>query len=82
MKRFEFDSEDEDDNDEMTNQGFFSMIPMDSEEDLMDQSIRICEKNFFWKFYSIDKKIKDLEKIYYFLLSVQEEGDEGDEGDE
>lgn len=79
MKRFEFDSEDEDDNDEMTNQGFFSMIPMDSEEDLIDQSIRICEKNFFWKFYSIDKKIKDLEKIYYFLLSVQEEGDEGDE---
>ena len=76
MKRFNFDDDDEEENnDEMFGQGFFSMapFPIPNEDSLIDQSIKICEKNFFWKFYSIDKKLIDLEKTYYFLQSILDE---------
>jgi hypothetical protein len=76
LKRFNFEEDDdeENNNDEMFNQGFFSMGPFPIPEDgIIDQSIKICEKNFFWKFYSIDKKLKDLEKTYYFLQSMLDE---------
>lgn len=44
-------------------------------ERLLSKSIGLCEKNFFWNFYSINKKLSFVSKTYnYFmdLLKIEE----------
>lgn len=42
---------------------------------ILSRSIRICEKTFFWKFYSINSKLAAVNKVYDSftrLLKIEE----------
>lgn len=84
MKRFSFNeddgSEDEDNLDEMQffmpSSEFVSMGQfVDPHQDLLNLSIKICEKSFFWKLYTAQKKVRIIEDVFKKLKSFTEEGD-------
>jgi hypothetical protein len=82
LKRFNFgeDEENEDYEDEekfIQGPDFFSMaqFPLEN-ENLIGSAIKICENSFFWKFYSIEKKIKLIKKTYSFLEKLVDGIDE------
>ena len=33
------------------------------EEELMDFTLRVLEKSFFWNFYSVEKKMESIKKV-------------------
>lgn len=75
MRRFNFGEEDEEEDyedDEKFIHGAFSQFPFENES-LISSAIKICESSFFWKFYSIDKKLKILKKTYDFLEKLLDE---------
>ena len=76
-RRFYFDGnenedEDEEEGDEMENPEFFQMaqFPFQSDDSIMNCAIKICESCFFWKFYSIETKLKKIENAYNVLQSI------------
>jgi hypothetical protein len=78
-RRFYFDdnndeNEDEegDEKDEFDNPEFFQMaqFPFQSDDSIMNCAIKVCESCFFWKFYSIEIKLKKIENAYYALQSI------------
>lgn len=82
MKRFYFGSDDEGD-DEETDADAFDMpsasefIAMAGSESpfrhLMDCSIRICEKNFVWRFLSPEDKIAMIKNVFDGLANMEKE---------
>jgi hypothetical protein len=84
MKRFFFEEEDDDNDEDMTEDGEGRMMPEFIPEILamsgqtnpaahiLDCSIRICEKSFFWRFMSISKKIKMVESVFGDLSQLLE----------
>lgn len=89
MKRFRFDDdeENEEENDEENHHmgpEFFSMaqFPLDyGNNNILDSSIKICEKSFFWKFYKLQTKLNKIKEAYNFLRDLEnlEEDLEGNE---
>lgn len=83
MKRFHFGDDEENDDEEEINDeerfiqspDFFSMaqFPLESGNPLLDYSIKICEKSFFWKFYSLQTKLSKIKETYIFLIDLEEE---------
>lgn len=82
LKRFHFnDDEDEDEDNEeekFMNSDFFSMAPLSfgAENTILSCSIKICENSLFWKFYSLETKLKKIKETYEFLSQL--EGYEGE----
>lgn len=37
---------------------------------ILSRSIRLCEKNFFWNFYSINKKLGMVSKAYNNFINL------------
>lgn len=37
---------------------------------VLNRSIRVCEKSFFWKFYSINSKLTKISKVYENLINL------------
>lgn len=40
---------------------------------LVGKAIKICEASFFWRFKSIDSKMKDIQTVYEWLQLITEE---------
>lgn len=85
MKRFYFGSEgeeDEDNNDEDSDSfesphisEFMAMTgPVESPfKYLMDFSLRICERNMFWRFVPVVDKIRLLKEVFNSMTQIEEE---------
>jgi hypothetical protein len=39
---------------------------------LIAKSIKVCEKSFFWKFYSLQTQLSMISKVYFQLRDLQE----------
>lgn len=37
---------------------------------ILSRSIKVCENTFFWKFYSFDRKINAIVKVYENFLNL------------
>jgi hypothetical protein len=83
MKRFYFGSEDDGGEEEESDAEAFGMpsasefIAMAGSESpfrhLMDCSIRICEKNFVWRFLSHEDKIAMIRSVFEGLSNIEKE---------
>lgn len=80
MKRFYFGSEDEGDNDDAESFEMPSaseLIAMTNSESpfrvLIESSVRICEKNFVWRFLSPDDKVAMIRKVFEGLAHMEKE---------
>lgn len=81
MKRFYFGSEDGDEGEEgeadafdMAGQEFIAMAAPESPfRHLMDFSIRICEKNFVWRFLSPSDKVAMIREVFERLSQIEKE---------
>lgn len=82
MKRFYFGDEENEDEDE-SEVDPMNMFPDPSEFIAMTQfenpdhyilncSIKICEKSWFWNFYGISKKIKMIREVFEYLKILLE----------
>ena len=80
MRRFYYGSEDEDDEDDEDLEGFempsasefISMTQIESPfKNLMESSIRVCERNFFWRFLSLGGKLKMIQKVFAGLSAIE-----------
>lgn len=75
-RRFYFDEneeeDDDDEKDEFNSPEFFQMaqFPIQSDDSIMNCAIKICESSFFWKFFSINYKLKKIENVYFALQSI------------
>lgn len=77
-RRFYFDGNENEDEDEEGDEKdefdpeFFQMaqFPFQSDDSIMNCAIKICESCFFWKFYSIEIKLKKIENAYNTLQSI------------
>lgn len=80
MKRFYFGSEDEGEDDEVEGYDmpspseFMAMAHVESPfRHLMDCSIRICERNFVWRFMSPEDKIAMIKNVFEGLANMEKE---------
>lgn len=39
-------------------------------EKILSRSIRVCEKAFFWKFYSINSKLSAISRVYDNFINI------------
>jgi hypothetical protein len=58
----EFDFADTDDVEII--QAQVNLVAVDLNQKLMELALRVCEKSFWWRWYSADKKIEVLTKVY------------------
>lgn len=86
MKRFYFSDDEEYDDEEDIDESRFSdaeFLAMTSignnNSALLNSCIKICEKHIFWRFFSLSKKIKMIEKVYLEIRKITEEGDKNAE---
>ncbi len=87
MKRFFFDEEDDDEEDMMNEAenmlpGFIPEIlafPQQESQNVLNCSIKICESSFFWRFMSIEKKMKILSKVFENITTIIEKKEEMEE---
>jgi len=38
--------------------------------DILSKSIKVCEKNIFWRFYKIDTKLNKIKQVYESFVSL------------
>jgi len=83
MKRFYFGNDEGDDEDEEDLEDPRFMMPDPSEfiamtrfenpeQNLMDLSIRICEKSLFWMFFGVARKMSMITRVFTDLNKLQE----------
>jgi hypothetical protein len=84
MKRFYFGSDDDEDGEDAEAfdapgpSEFIAMTNVESPfKHLLDCSIRVCEKNFFWRFLSPADKMQMIKKVFdsFSQLEMEYEGD-------
>lgn len=83
MKRFYFGNEEGDDDDEedlddpnfmMPDPSeFISMARLDNPDQyLLECSLRMCERSLFWRFFSVERKISMVGKVFIELKKLTE----------
>jgi hypothetical protein len=61
------------DDDEIMQELQYEILSREANNRLLKTTIRMCEKSFWWRFYSVDKKIEHIEKVYNKLRKLEEE---------
>lgn len=87
MKRFFFDDEEDDDEideaEDMLPEFVPEILAFPQQESLsqniLNCSIKICESNFFWKFMSIEKKMKILSSVFEKITTIVEKKEKTEE---
>lgn len=76
MKRFSFNEDDENEDDELDEMKYMPELIMsqfgDMSGDSLDIALKICEKSLFWRFYSVKKKLKILKMAFDDLNKIIE----------
>jgi len=84
MKNEEEDGDDFDDFDDFENfdyknllnqqnalEGFhLHLLEKKISDRILNRSIRVCEKSFFWRFYSINSKISTISRVYENFINL------------
>jgi len=88
MKRFFFEEEDDDNEDEMMEDSgrmpefvpeFFAMSQQENPAiHILNCSVRICEQNFFWRFFSQSKKMAMVRSVFNGLVALMGEDPEAE----
>jgi hypothetical protein len=80
MKRFYFGSDEEGDEDDSESfemppsSGLIAMTPAESPfGNLLECSVRLCEKSVFWLFLPADKKLNMVKKVFEELVQMEKE---------
>jgi hypothetical protein len=80
MKRFSFGEDEPEDEEELDDMQFFmpssEFISMgqfaDPNQEILNLSIKICEKSIFWRFYSSQKKVQIIGDVFKQLKKITE----------
>lgn len=88
MKRFYFNNDEEDEDDEDMDDPnfmmpdpseFISMARLDNPDQyLLECSLRMCEKSFLWRFFSVEKKISMVSMVFIDLKKLTEGMDDAE----
>jgi len=82
MKRFYFGSDEEGEGDEEESEAFdippasglIAMTPVESSVgNLLECSLRMCEKSLFWLFLPVDKRLNMVKKVFEELVHMEKE---------
>lgn len=82
MKRFYFGSDEEGEGEEDDSESFemphasglIAMTPTESPfGNLLECSMRLCEKSIFWRFLSIEDRLKMIKKVFEDLANMEKE---------
>lgn len=67
------DFDDFDIDDEIMQELHYEILNREANNRLLKTTLRLCEKSFWWRFYSVDQKIEYIEKVYAKLKKLEEE---------
>ena len=94
MKRFFFEEEDDDDDEMMDEEGqqmpefipeFFAMSQQENPANhMLSCAIKICERSFLWRFFSLERKMRMVERVFMelnVLVGGYGRAEEGEKGE-